>query len=71
MAIMGFRRVITNLGTFRRLIRVADETLKREKPDAVVLIDYPGFNWWVARKAKALGIPVFYYGAPQMWAWAG
>jgi lipid-A-disaccharide synthase len=37
----------------------------------VVLIDYPGFNWWIARRAKAHGIPVFYYGAPQLWAWAG
>jgi lipid-A-disaccharide synthase len=36
----------------------------------VVLIDYPGFNWHVARKAKQCGIPVFYYGLPQLWAWA-
>jgi lipid-A-disaccharide synthase len=36
-----------------------------------VLIDYPGFNWWIARRAKAHGIPVIYYGAPQLWAWAG
>jgi lipid-A-disaccharide synthase len=36
-----------------------------------VLIDYPGFNWWIARRAKVHGIPVFYYGAPQLWAWAG
>jgi lipid-A-disaccharide synthase len=35
----------------------------------VVLIDYPGFNWHVAKKAKALGIPVVYYGLPQLWAW--
>ena len=36
-----------------------------------MLIDYPGFNWWIARRAKAHGIPVFYYGVPQLWAWAG
>jgi lipid-A-disaccharide synthase len=35
-----------------------------------VLIDYPGFNWWIARRAKAHGIPVFYYTPPQVWAWA-
>ena len=35
-----------------------------------MLIDYPGFNWWVARRAKAHGIPVFYYAPPQIWAWA-
>jgi lipid-A-disaccharide synthase len=34
------------------------------------LIDYPGFNWWIARKAKKHNIPVFYYGIPQVWAWA-
>ena len=36
----------------------------------MVLIDYPGFNWWIARRAKAHGIPVFYYAPPQIWAWA-
>jgi lipid-A-disaccharide synthase len=36
----------------------------------VVLVDYPGFNWWIARRAKAHGIPVFYYAPPQIWAWA-
>ena len=36
----------------------------------MILIDYPGFNWWIARRAKARGIPVFYYGTPQLWAWA-
>jgi lipid-A-disaccharide synthase len=36
----------------------------------VILIDYPGFNWWIAWRAKRHRIPVFYYGAPQMWAWA-
>ena len=33
------------------------------------MIDYPGFNWWIARRAKAHGIPVFYYTPPQIWAW--
>jgi lipid-A-disaccharide synthase len=36
----------------------------------VVLIDYPGLNWWIARRAKVHGIPVFYYVSPQIWAWA-
>lgn len=55
---------------FLRLLRRADEYFAAETVDAVILIDFPGFNWWVARKAKARGIPVFYYGVPQMWAWA-
>ena len=49
----------------------ADRYFRHQRPDAVVLIDYPGFNWWIARRAKAHEIPVFYYGTPQMWAWAG
>jgi lipid-A-disaccharide synthase len=44
--------------------------LREERPDAVVLVDFPGFNWWIARKAKRQGIRVFYYLPPQLWAWA-
>ena len=60
-----------HLPKFFGYLREADEYFERERPDAVVLIDYPGFNWHVARKAKERGIPVFYYGTPQLWAWAG
>lgn len=69
-AVMWLTQVIRNLGHFRRLIRQADQYFASERPDAVILIDYPGFNWWIARQAKRHGIPVFYYGAPQLWAWA-
>jgi len=48
----------------------ADRYFRHQKPDAVVLIDYPGFNWWIARRAKVHGIPVFYYAPPQIWSWA-
>jgi lipid-A-disaccharide synthase len=71
LAVMGFSRVLTNLHRFWDLYRRADRYLREHRPDAVVLIDYPGFNWWIARAAKKYNIPVFYYGAPQMWAWAG
>ena len=71
LAIMWFLRALLNIGTFWRLLRRADKYFDKERPDAVVLIDYPGFNWWIARSAKSRGIPVFYYGTPQMWAWAG
>ncbi len=70
-AIMWLLRVLLHLRTFLGLLRRADKYFQENRPDAVILIDYPGFNWWIARKAKAQGIPVFYYGAPQMWAWAG
>ena len=70
LAVMWFLRVLLNLHHFLRLLRRADRYFREAKPDAVVLIDYPGFNWWIARAAKKNGIPVFYYGVPQLWAWA-
>lgn len=70
LAVMWFARVLMNILTFFKLLRAADRYFQNEHPDAVVLIDYPGFNWWVARRAKRHGIPVFYYSPPQVWAWA-
>ncbi len=70
LAVMGILRVLPLLWQFYKLIRQADEILARERPDAVVLVDFPGFNWWVARRAKKHGIKVFYYLPPQLWAWA-
>lgn len=70
-AMMWFFRVLLKLHYFWDLASRADRYFRHERPDAVVLIDYPGFNWWIARRAKAHGIPVFYYGTPQIWAWAG
>jgi lipid-A-disaccharide synthase len=71
MAVMWFLRVLLNLHKFLGLIGRADRYFRDHRPDAVVLIDYPGLHWWIARKAKARGIPVFYYVPPQIWAWAG
>jgi lipid-A-disaccharide synthase len=70
LAVMFFLRVLLNIHKFWLLYRQAKRVFRQERPDAVILIDYPGFNWWIARAAKRAGIPVFYYGAPQMWAWA-
>jgi len=70
LAVMWLLRVLLNLHKFLALVRQADRYFRRERPDAVVLVDYPGFNWWIARRAKANGIPVFYYAPPQIWAWA-
>lgn len=70
LAVMWIARVLVNLHKFVALLFRADRYFRDERPDAVVLIDYPGFNWWIARRAKARGVPVFYYGAPQLWAWA-
>jgi lipid-A-disaccharide synthase len=71
LAVMWLLHAILNIHKFWLLVSRADRYFRHHRPDAVVLIDYPGFNWWIARRAKAHGIPVFYYGAPQLWAWAG
>jgi lipid-A-disaccharide synthase len=70
LAVMWFARALVNLHKFWNLASLADRYFRHHRPDAVVLIDYPGFNWWIARRAKAHGIPVFYYMPPQVWAWA-
>jgi lipid-A-disaccharide synthase len=69
LAVMWFLRVILNIHNFLLLASRADRYFRHHKPDAVVLIDYPGFNWWIAKRAKAHKIPVFYYTPPQIWAW--
>jgi len=64
------RSVFAHAPRLIRLIRLAGRYFRDHRVDAVVLIDYPGFNWWIARAAKRNGVKVFYYGVPQMWAWA-
>lgn len=54
-----------SLATYRRLV----ETARRQRPDVLVLIDYPDFNFRLMRAVKPLGIPIVYYISPQLWAW--
>ena len=68
-AIMGFAEVVRHLLPIRRLFHETVARLRDTRPDAVVLIDYPGFNLRLAAEAKKLGIPVVYYISPQVWAW--
>ena len=70
LAVMWFARALWHLPRFYRLFRQARAHLQAQRPDAVVLVDYPGFNWHVARAAHQLGIPTFYYCPPQVWGWA-
>jgi len=70
LAVMGFLRVLPMLAKFRRLVIKAEQHFDQSPPDAVVLVDFPGFNWWIAKAAKKRGIPVYYYLPPQLWAWA-
>lgn len=69
MAFMGFSEVLRNLGKIRHNMDVARSSLRTLMPDAVILVDYPGFNLKLAREAHSLGLPVFYYIAPKVWAW--
>jgi lipid-A-disaccharide synthase len=69
LAVMGLQRVLRHIPTFFHLADVADRCFRTERPDAVVLIDYPGFNFVLAQKAHARGIPVYYFVPPQLWAW--
>ncbi len=69
LAFMGFTQVVLNLRTILGNIKACKADIMRFKPDAVVLIDYPGFNLRIAEFAHANGIKVFYYISPQVWAW--
>ncbi len=71
LAVMWFARALIHLPRFLGLVSRADRFFRHRRPDAVVLVDYPGFNFWIARRAKVHGIPVFYYLPPQVWGWAG
>ncbi len=69
LTVIGFFEVLKKIGDFWRVFNRVKLFLKKEKPDAIVLIDAPGFNLRVANVAKKMGIPVVYYVSPQVWAW--
>ncbi len=69
LAFMGFTEVIANLSTILRNLNFCKKDILEYKPDAVILVDYPGFNLRIARFAKSNGIKVYYYISPQVWAW--
>jgi lipid-A-disaccharide synthase len=68
-AIMGFTEVLRKLGRIRAIFRDTVESLDKNRPDLLILIDYPGFNLRLAERAKKLGIRTVYYICPQVWAW--
>lgn len=71
LAVMWFGKVIASLRTFFRLAKQTEEHFRAVRPDAVVLIDYPGFHFALAKRAHAAGIPVYFFVPPQLWGWAG
>jgi lipid-A-disaccharide synthase len=69
LAVVGVVEVIGHIRPILRAFCRTTAWLRKEKPDLLILIDYPEFNLLVAGRAKKLGIPIFYYISPQVWAW--
>lgn len=69
VAFMGFIEVIKHLPTILKAIKTCKKDILQEKPDVIILIDYPGFNLRIAEFAKNEGLKLFYYISPQVWAW--
>ncbi len=69
LSFMGFYEVLKNLKVIRELKKKLLDFIDRDKPDLVILIDYPGFNLRFAREIKKRGILILYYISPQVWAW--
>lgn len=69
MAFMGFLEVLQNLRKIRGYLKLCKAEIQKQKPDAVILIDYGGFNMKIVSYCQSLDIPVHYYISPKVWAW--
>ena len=69
LAFMGFIEVVKNLRTIFRNINFCKKDILNNRPDVLILIDYPGFNLRIAKWAKQQGLKIIYYISPQVWAW--
>ena len=69
LAFMGFLEVVKNIRTIFKNMRFCKEDIIKYKPDAVIFIDYPGFNLRIAEFVHQNKIPTLYYVSPQVWAW--
>ena len=69
MAFMAFSEVLRHLPEILGNMKRAKEAVSQFRPDALILIDYPSFNLKIAKYAHSLGIPVYYYISPKIWAW--
>ncbi len=67
--IIGILEAVRSIWEIKRTFRISSQAIADEKPDVLVVIDYPDFNIALAKKAKAAGIPVLYYVSPQVWVW--
>jgi len=68
-AIIGFTEVLKKLKFFKKIFKELLDDVDRQRPDAVILVDFPGFNLRLAKALKQRGIPIIYYISPQVWAW--
>ena len=68
--IMGIWRAVKAVPHIYGIFRMAKKHFEAHRPDAVVLVDYPGFHWHLAKAAHQRGIPVYWFVPPQIWAWA-
>jgi len=69
MAVIGFKEVLKNYSYYKGIFNQLVAQLDEQKPDAVFLVDYAGFNLRFAKEARKRSIPVIFYVAPQVWAW--
>jgi lipid-A-disaccharide synthase len=69
LSVVGITEVLIKLGTIFRAFRVLKRFIDQEKPDLLILIDFPDFNLRLAKIAHRKGIPILYYISPQVWAW--
>lgn len=69
LAVIGIVEVLKNIGTIKKVFELTLSQVDSQRPDAVILVDYPGFNLRLAKELKKRGIKVFYYISPQVWAW--
>lgn len=69
LAVMGIVEVLKCYQQIKNIFNQLVLELKTNKPDLLVLVDYPGFNLKLAKQAKKLGIPILYYISPKVWAW--
>lgn len=69
LAVVGITEVLAKLPQIYQAVTVVKSHLRKDRPDLLILIDYPEFNLHLAKTAKKLSIPVLFYISPQIWAW--
>jgi len=69
LAVMGLVEVLKQYRHIKKIFNQLVKELENDRPDLLVLVDYPGFNLKLAKVAKKLHIPVLYYISPKVWAW--